>query len=53
MTAEDQVEKRCDGCPRPVCQRKITLRSCIYRKQQEITGEPLDGYGMHDLFCGC
>jgi len=43
-------KKRCPGCMRPVCQRVLTLNGCNEKKVEEITGEPLRPYGIHDLF---
>lgn len=45
-------EHRCPGCIRPVCQRKITLKGCREKKVEDVTGVPLNDYGMHDLFSG-
>ncbi len=44
--------KRCIGCIRPVCQRVLTLRGCKEKKIEEITGESLNEYKMHDLVMG-
>ncbi len=45
-------DKRCPGCMRPVCQRKLTLNGCKDKKMQDIIGEPLNPYQMHDLIMG-
>ncbi len=42
--------KRCPGCNRPVCQRILTLKGCKEKPIEEIKGEPLNPYSMHDLF---
>jgi len=42
--------KRCLGCLRPVCQRKLTLKGCKQKNIEEVTGDSLNPYQMHDLY---
>lgn len=44
--------KRCPGCIRPVCQRILSLQGCNEKPVEEVKGELLNEYKMHDLFMG-
>jgi len=52
MTIYNKPPKRCPGCIRPVCQRVLTLNGCNEKKVEEITGESINPYRMHDLIMG-
>ncbi len=47
MDCEIGRNKRCEECIRPVCQRQFKIS---YRWDQ--VGDPMNPYGMHDLFVG-